>query len=259
MKFVDLAKKALRTVGAYGQGMPLNANDVSVAFDLANEMLDAWAAKRITIFQTLRVTTPVVANQGSPSNPYTVGIGGDIDIQRPLFISDANLSVNTTDPPFEIPLTILKDGEYAAIAIKAMSSAMATALYFNGKFDTTGADTGLGDLFLYPVPNGSYSMDLVLYVPTALREFADVDTTDYTFPPGYAQALHYQLALRCAGDFQRPLSPETMTLIRDTWKIVADSNAMSPNIRSDYGVPSVGSAYGLYNWRTGSNSRRGMT
>ncbi len=259
MKFVDLAKMALRTAGVSGQGMPLNPQDVRVAFDLCNEMLDAWAAKRITIFQTLRRTETVVANKGGPSDPYTVGLGGDIDIQRPLFLADANLIVQTTNPSFEIPLTVLKDSEYAAIAIKNMSSAMATAIYFNGKFDTTGPDTGLGDLFLYPVPNGSMSMQMALYVPTALREFADIDTTDYTFPPGYAQALHYQLALRVAADFQRPLSGETLTLVRDTWKVVADSNVMSPNIRSDYGVPSVGTSYGLYNWRTGSNSRRGMT
>lgn len=259
MKFVDLAKKVLRTVGVYGKGQPLNATDVRVVFDLANEMLDAWAAQRLTVFQTLRRVHTLVANKGGISDPYTIGLGGDIDIQRPGWIPNANLIVKTTNPYFEIPLTVLKDDEYDAIAIKDMASALATALYFNGKFDTSGPDTGLGDLYLYPVPNGGQPLDLALYIPTPLRGFADIDTTEYTFPPGYEQALHYQLVQRAAGDFQRELSAEVQTLIRDTFKVIADQNAQTPNIRSDYGVPGVGSAYGLYNWRTGSNSRRGMT
>ncbi|HON93081.1 MAG TPA: hypothetical protein PKZ07_16040 [Sedimentisphaerales bacterium] len=258
MKFVDLAKKTLRTVGVYGSGQPLNAIDVRVVFDLANEMLDAWAAQRLTVYQTLRITVPTLtAGKGGVSNPYTVGLGGDINIQRPGWISTANLIVKTTNPTLETPLAIFKPEEYAAIAIKDLASSLATGLYFDGAFATTGAKTGLGNLYLYPVPNGGQPLGLALYIPTPLRGFADIDATDYTFPPGYEQALHYQLVKRAAGDFQRDLSAEVQSLIVETFKVIADQNAQTPNISSDVGVPGMGSGYGLYNWRTGSNSRRG--
>lgn len=257
MKFNELGAKALRTIGVAGQGVGVSANNLKVAFEAANDMIDAWAAKRLTVFQTIRKVYPLVANKGGPLNPYTIGLGGDFDTPRPTWIPNANLNNLTTTPPFEYPMEVLKENEYAAIAIKDMASAQTTSLWFNGKFDTTGPAVGLGQIFLYPVPNGQTPCELVLYIPIPLMGFADQAQTDYTFPPGYAEALRYQLALRLASEFQKTLSPETLSLVTSTFALIEEANVPIPSIRSDFGLPGTGSAYGLYNWRTGTNSRRG--
>ncbi len=258
MKFIELGEKALRTVGAVGQGVPVSANDIEVAFEACQDMFDAWSAQRLTIFQTLRKVFPIVANQGGPDNPYTIGLGGDLDVPRPTWIPNANLQCLTTTPPFEYPLTVLKPNEYARTAIKGLASALATCLFFDGKWETeTGADQGLGDLFLYPVPNGEMDLELVLYLPYPMTGFADRADTDYTFPPGYAEALRYQLAKRLASEFQKPLSQETQQLIVDTFAVIQRNNVPIPNLRSDYGVAGTNAASGLYNWRTGTNTRLG--
>lgn len=252
MLFTDLARKSLRTIGAIGQGVTMSANDLDVAFEAANDMIDAWAAQRLTIFQTLRKVFPLIANQGSPTNPYTIGPGGDFNVPRPTFIAVATCQVLTTNPPFIIGLDILNyDYEYSNLSIPAMVSALPEAISYNGKFDTTGPDVGLGEIFIYPVPNGSQSCELVLMLPTPMTGFADKAVTDYTFPPGYKEALRYQLAKRLAVEFGKEMSAENQQLAIDTFAVIQRPNAPIPTLRSDYGIPGVGSGNSLWNWRTG--------
>jgi hypothetical protein len=257
--FADLARQSLRTIGAIGQGVTMSANDLQLAFEAANDMIDSWAAQRLTIFQVLLKTFPLVANQGSPDNPYTIGPGGDFDVPRPTFITTATMLVSTTSPPFKIVLDQLDDAEYGMLTIPGLLSALSEAYYYNGKFDTSGVDTGLGQFFLYPVPNGQQPVSLVLQLPTPMTGFADKTTTLYTFPFGYKEALRYQLAKRLAVEFGKTLSPSNEQLCIDTFAVIQRPNARMPNIRSDFGVPGVGATQGLYNWRTGSNTgRRGF-
>jgi hypothetical protein len=257
--FADLARKALRTCGAVGQGVSMSAADLDLAFMAANDMIDAWAAQRLTIFQVLLKTFPLVANQGSPTNPYTVGIGGDFNIARPTFINGATMQVLTTNPPFKISLTPLEDDEYANLTIPNLGSALSESFYYNGKFDTSGVSAGLGEFFLFPVPNGQQPVELVLQIPTAMGGFADKTTTLYQFPQGYAEALRYQLAKRLAIEFGKTLSPENQQLAIDTFAVIQRPNASIPSLRCDFGVPGAGATNGLYNWRVGANTgRRGF-
>lgn len=257
MKFEELGTKAMRTVNVIGQGFSPDPADMDVAFQACNDMIDAWAAKRLTVFQTLRKLFDLVPNKGSVINPYTIGPGGDFDVARPTWIPNAMLVVYTTTPPFEMALTVLTPDEYAGISIKDLASALANTLYFDGKFDTSGADVGLGNIFLYPVPNGQQPVKLALYLPIPMRGFADISTTDYTFPPGYAEALRYQLAMRLAAEFQKPVSPAIAQLARDSFAVIESANVPIPTLRCDWGIVGTNAASSLYNWRTGSSSRRG--
>lgn len=257
MKFVEMARQSMRAINAIGQGVQLQGNDVVVAFEVAQMMFDAWAAKRITIYQQLRYVFPLLANQGGPLNPYTIGLGGDFNVARPIWIPNANLNCLTTTPPFEYPLAIFLPDEYAQIAIKDMASAMATGIFFNGRYQNTGPDTGLGEVFLYPVPNGQMPLELVLYLPVPMNGFADIADTEYNFPPGYKEAIKYQLAKRLAAEFGKAWSAENENLAVEAFAIIQRDNVPIPNLRSDYGIPGTNAASGMYNWRTGTNSRRG--
>jgi hypothetical protein len=91
-------------------------------------------------------------------------------------------------------------------------------------------------------------------VPTPLTQFADLTTTDYTFPPGYAEALRYQLALRLAVEFGRPVSEELLALATATFGIIKRPNARAPLLRVDRGM--AGQSGGFYDWRLGTMERR---
>jgi hypothetical protein len=256
MTQADLIRKALRTINAFAGGEDVPPNDLAIGQEVSNDMLDAWAAIRLTIYQTLRNVYPMTAGKGSPSNPYTIGPGGDLNQVRPLWIPNANVLNRSVTPNFEMPLNILKDDAYFRTSIKVLTSSLCTDLYYNSKFDTSGAAVGLGQIFLYPVPDGTYALSLVLYIPTPLTQFVDLATTDYTFPPGYAEALRYQLAIRLAVEFGRPISPELAELARTTFGVIQRPNARAPLLRVDRGMAGLASG-SFYNWRTGSNDRRG--
>jgi hypothetical protein len=255
MKFTELGTKALRTIGAIGQGITASAYDITVAFEACQDMMDAFAAQRLTVFQTRREVTPIVANQGSIANPYTVGVGGDIDIFRPTWIAAANYQILDTTPALEGPLAIYTPQDWARVSLKNMTAELPQGLFYDGQFPTSGVDVGLGNLYLYPVPDGTMSLELVLYIPYPFTGFADIATTDYTFPPGYAEALRYQLAKRLATEYRKQLTQETQQLVVDTFAVLQRPNVPMPILQADWGVPGVGNAYGLYNWRTGTGGQ----
>lgn len=257
----ELCTKALRTIGVVGQATKATPYDLDTAFETANEMLDGWAAVRLTIFQNLRYSYPLTPGRGGPftgsgTGPYTIGPGGDFDQVRPLWIPNAELEITNTQPnPYEIPLYVMGEDEWARVSIKSLASSLANSLYYNGRFDTHGVGTGLGEIYLWPVPNGAQSVALVLYSPVPLTEFADLNATDYFFPPGYKEALKWQLALRLCDPFGRPATPTLTDMATKTFAVIQRPNVHMPILQSDIGQ---GRTTGLYDWRTGSSSRRGI-
>lgn len=250
MKFVDLGTKALRLVKAAGQGVPASQADLQIAFEACQDMFDAWAIDRLTVYRTLRTTVAVVAGKGSPSNPYTVGTGGNIDIPRPTWLPNAGIEWTDQTPAMERPIDIVDSHEWSKVPMKALSSALPQRLHYDGEFETSGASVGLGHIFLHPVPNGDRPLNLVLYLPTPMSGFADIGTTEYTFPPGYAEALKYQLAKRLAVEFDKSLSPDAQQLAIESFAVIKRPNAKIPNLRADYGLPRSSGAY--YDWRNGT-------
>lgn len=250
----DLTLKALRAIGLYGPGEPLKPEDAQIGFDTANDMIDGWAAVRLTIFQTGRNIFPLVAGKGSPTNPYTIGAGGNFNMVRPLWIPNATIQVATTNPPFEYPLGVSDDYEYARTAIKALTSGLPRVLYFDTAFPTSGVSVGLGNIILFPVPNGTEPISLVLYAPIPLTQLADQNITQYTFPPGYAEALKYQLALRLTTVYGIPLDPVVTEMAKQSFAIIKRPNVKIPGLRCD---PALTARGGYYDWRMGTSRRRG--
>jgi hypothetical protein len=256
VKFEYFATRSLRAIGACGQGIDPTPELMQYALQAFNDMIDTWAVDRLTVFQSLLREFDLVANQGSVDNPYTIGIGGDFNIARPTWITDANLLVKTTTPYYEYQLEILKPGEWNAIGMKNLAGGLANSLYFDGKFDTSGGSVGLGRIYLNPVPNGTLPLGIRLYIPTPMDGFADIDQTSYLFPPGYRETLVYQGMKRLAIDLGKPLTADQQAMATDSFRLIKDANVQSPNIRSDVGLP--GSRGGsLYNWRTGTNTPSG--
>jgi hypothetical protein len=182
----DFVTGALRLLGV------VNAIDTPEPEDLVqggivlNEMIDEWATQRRTIYTTTRHVHNLVANQAS----YTIGVGGEFNQPRPLWIPHwALMPTPAVTPQQEIPYGRALDlEEYRRIPIKSTTSAYPNRIYYDA-----GWTAGLGTVKVYPVPDSS-TPDIVLYTPTALTEFADA-TTDYTFPPGYRKAIRTKLTL----------------------------------------------------------------
>lgn len=182
---------ALRTLGVYQPGQLLSADDGVLGRQMLAELIDSWNTQALTVLVQDRHVYTLVAGKGDPSNPYTIGPGGDFDTgaqPRPTVIRTANLLLNTTSPyPTEIPLAILTDDQYAANPIKTIQNQQPQSLYYQ-------ASVPLGTIQLWNVPNTSANQ-LVLYTDQLTPQFVGASTV-YDCPPGYAEAFRLSLAVK---------------------------------------------------------------
>lgn len=182
----DFVTGAMRLLGVINAIDTPEPEDLAQGLTVLNEMIDEWGTQRRTVYTTTRNVHNLVANQAS----YTIGVGGDFNQARPLWIPSWGLiplpaAAKPQEIPYGRPLGL---EEYSRIPIKTTASAYPNRIYYDA-----GWTAGLGTVKVYPVPDSS-TPDLVLYTPTALTEFAD-GTTNYTFPPGYRKAIRTKLTL----------------------------------------------------------------
>ena len=236
----ELIGRTLRTIGVLASGETATSNEAADAFTILNNMVDTWGTERLTIYTVARTAFNLTAS----TQDYTIGSGGTFNIVRPVWIVAASIIPDrgaSSAQLVELPITnALTVKEWQQIGIKGTTSSYPTAFYY----DKTWA-AGLGQISVWPVPDNS-NAQLVLYTPTALTQFTD-PTTAYTFPPGYEEALRYQLALRLAPEFGVDLSPDVRLLASQTFANIKRANT-SPDV---LGIdPALRAEGGRYNWRT---------
>lgn len=236
----DLIERSLKTIGVLASGETASGADASDAFTILNNMVDTWATQRLTIFTTARTAF----NLTSSVQDYTIGTGGTFNIVRPLWIVAASIIPDrnaSADQKVELPISAAMNiRQWQDVAIKGTTSTFPTEFFYDKNWTA-----GLATISVWPIPRNS-DCQLVLYTPTALSQFAD-RTTNYTFPPGYEEAMRYQLALRLAPEFGRQLPPEVVLLADETLGNVKRTNVNDEELSTDVALMAHG---GRYDWRT---------
>lgn len=192
----NLIADTLVDIGVLAVGETPPANEEAFAFRKFNRMIDTLKTERLAIFTITRTTKALTASDGE----YTVGDGGDINIDRPVYIDHVNLLDTTPDPDAETPLLEMTDEEYQVLTNKAQEADRPSHWYYN---PTHGANAR-GTLTLWPAPTGSYS--IAIYVPTAVDEFTAL-TDVISLPPGYREMLSSNLALQLYPSYRIPPDP----------------------------------------------------
>jgi hypothetical protein len=235
--------RAMRLIGALGATETPQAEDVNDGLASLNEFVSTLATQRLTIFQVDRVVVPLTADQPS----YTIGPGGDIDRPRPHTIENVGLVLDRTQAdPVELNLgPPMADIEWQGTQIKDLAGSYPSAAYFDHAFTTP---AGLARVFVYPVPNQS-SSDLVLYIPRAMSQFADLDT-DYALPDGYARMLRYNLAVEIAPEYDVPVPPRVEEVAASSLAAIKRANFRPRPAGLDPALFANG--VGRFNIRTGA-------
>ncbi len=243
---LDLITDALQEIGSIGAGETPNSNDAALGLSRLNQMIGSWSLQPATIPVTAREVFDLVANQGGPDNPYTIGPGGDFDTTRPNSLYAVSVLQNGgTSSEVEIPRALFTVDAYAVNQVKQLTNTFFTDCYYIPSF----AD-GFGTIILWPIPT-STDYQLVLYLQKQLDTFADL-ATNYDLPPGCQEALLYNLAVRLCKPFGRPVDPETTRMARQTLAIFKRGNLQVSDMPTDIALTSTG-RYG-YNIKTGTGS-----
>lgn len=231
---VDIISSALRLVGVLGSGETASDAEASDAFLVLNDMLDGWNAERLMIFSVAMSEFPLTAGKQT----YTFGPSGDFNLSfRPAKIQRYGI-VNLNNPaqPLELPLEMLTTEQWAGVPVKQISSTLPTKIYDDQAFP-------LRNLSFWPYPQ--IQVNLRAYYWQPLSQFSDL-TTKQTFPPGYPEALRYNLAVRLAPEFGAPLSPQVAELAATTKGKIKRMNSPLVDVMCDPAIARQNQY--IYNW-----------
>lgn len=208
--YQNMVDGALRIVGRLGSGDSPTSTENTDYLLVVKEMLDAWSAKLGPIFfETLETLT---WTGGAAS--MTIGTGGAFNTPRPQSVRQANYrDVSGNDYP---PLDLITLERYQAIFQKTLSSQIPLQLAYNPAFSSS-----LGTFYIWPVPASNWTFELLSLKPFTLPS-ALSDTV--TLPPGFEEALRWNLVLRLAPENGYEPTPFQMQMAKESlWNLERNS------------------------------------
>ena len=203
---------------------------------MLNRWLDQKAAERLQIYEVRRTTWTIVANDGV----YLVGVGplGRVPIERPIFVNQIQFVDTSMNPDLELPLTLLTDDMFAAIAMKDFASTYPQAAYFNPTYP-------FATITFWPIPTSSTLLG-VIYAANAVLQLADLDAT-ISMPPGYELMLVKNLAVQLAPSYERQVNSMLLEQAREAVAIVKRANKRLDDLVIDRAALVQGNRWGFYN------------
>jgi hypothetical protein len=205
---MQLATAVLRRINVVQSGEDPTPEDAEDFLERFNDFIDSVCAlERLLIYQIGRTTFTITSAKGTPTNPYTVGTGGDVDMVRPIFIDRVSYLNNAISPPLELPIQPLTEDGYQSIPQKTLTSTLPYAWWYNATL-TSGL---YGSLHLYMIPTQS-NLQGVVYAASAVTRFGSLSDT-IALPPGYNRFLRDGMALECWPEWREsvPVDPMLMS------------------------------------------------
>lgn len=222
----DIISAALRKVGVISlqAGESPTSAMASAGLDDLNMMLKYWSTRRFV----LRAATLLGGyNLTASDRDYSIGSGGDFDTTCPL---DILATYYRDSNSYDYPLRILTRQEYDGYVDKAVTTGQPQCLFFEP--GATQQATRTGTVYIYPVPDSADTYTLYMRALVPLTSFAGL-TTDYDLPDEYLEAVVYNLAVRVAPDYGRPISAETAAIAANSFETILRLNVPRMVARTD--------------------------
>ncbi len=239
---LQLISPAFRVLNVFQLGETIPTADATDALGFLNRWIGQLSQQTIPV--VAREVFDTVANQGGPSNPYTIGDGGDLDTARPpnqASLKGAGiLQFPGQSNEVEIPRGILTDDAWEAIQVKTLTNSMFTNVYYNPTYEDD-----FGTINLWPIPDNA-DYDLVLYLAKPLVEFADLSTTTYFFPPGVEKAIVDNLVLELAEPWGAQISPKMEQRALVSLQTFKRTNTKLTDVMNDYPCNNRKFGYNIY-------------
>lgn len=238
MTGLTIIKDALQILNVLAAQENPSGDDSEHARVVLNYMLDQWTLENLIVMYTLNETFNLVSGTSS----YTIGpsASAKFNTTRPVKITQAFVR----DGTYDTPLAIIGNTEFQDISAKS-TSGTPTHLNYTATIVEPAAELtpSCGTIRLWPVPDDS-SLDIGL---SQFKQFTNVTTITSTvyFPPGYASALGWNLALELAPRFGKQPTDLIVAKARETKANIKRLNMEDVVLVNDY--PASGSSGGKYN------------
>lgn len=218
---LDLIKSALRKINSYQPGEEIASQDANDALEVLNDMLDSWSTDEAYVYASPEVLLQFTANQFK----YTIGAGGDFNVQRPLRITSAYTRFSGLDFLIDVELD---EERYNSILLKTQPAPWPLVLWYNPTYP-------LGTLNFYPAP--SDAGELHLFTTAIFTQFASL-TQVVNLPQGYSRAIKWALARELCAEYGMAMSDSVRENSMDAVVKIKSLNQMpTPVSRIDDMLP----------------------
>lgn len=237
----DIIRRALKLCGVLAAGETPSAADADDAFDVLNTMLDRWKAERLTCYQV----NPYDFQIPDATASVTIGPTGtwQITTGAPVWIEAASAVQNygVANEEFEMPIEVYTPQRWATyVTMKTMTNSLPIGIYYQRSAPN-------GTINIWPVLTVD-DVYMRLYCAVPLSQFTS-KTLPVSLPPGYEEALMYNLARRLAPMFGRALDPEILDIANSSMGVIKASNENMDELLLDPAIAPA--AAGAWNYRTG--------
>jgi hypothetical protein len=195
--------RALRIVGAIGQGETPSSTAVTEAAEALNDLVKEWETDGMPLWAVTNSSLTPIAGTAA----YTVGIGLTTNIPAPLKIIQAWGRVTASG--LDTPILVITRQEYTMLGNKTSSGAV-SQLWYNPPGGIAATES-VGTITLYPTPDTNYATYNTVNF-NYQRPFMDFDSsTDVPdFPQYWYNAVKWGLADQLAYEYGVGLSERAM-------------------------------------------------
>jgi len=219
----DAIETSLRLIGVLASGETASSSEANDAFSSLNRMIKNWSIEGFLVFKVVREVFTLAIGQQT----RTMGTGGNFNTTRPTKILYAGSIQNDV----EFPVRIYNAQQWSEIALKTTQSSLPEVIYPEGTYP-------LETINIWPVP--SEANQIALYSLKELSEFTSL-SEEISLPPGYEDAIIYNLAKRLAAEYGRPLRDDVALEAMQLKANLKRQNTRASYMRSD--------AFGLNEFR----------
>jgi hypothetical protein len=230
----DICTSALLKARVTGVGNEADAEQISRALSLLNDMLALWSSQRWLTYHLLDFA---VVSTGAQS--YSIGPGGDINVTaRPDRIESAYVRIlNQGGLPVDYPLTpILAREDYSRVALKTLVSQPDSYFY--------DSDFPLGKIYPLPIPRAAI-YELHVTTRVIMPQLATA-ATDIALPPEYNHAIKWNLAVLIRAEWGYPEDKKISQIAQNGLNVVRSSNVQVPTLQMPAGLSRSGGGYNFY-------------
>jgi hypothetical protein len=195
-------------LGVIASGATPSGNQLADGLTAINGMLESWRTKKLYAYAEVNSSLTLVSSQQS----YSVGVGGNLNITRPVQFEDAYITQSNVDSP----VRLIDQMTWDSIPDKTVTSPIVQYAFYNPTM--TGS---LGTLLVYPTPNAANVLHLISWI--VLDSLSAVGDT-VLLPPGYDRAISSNLAIELAPEYRIDPSENLKAIARESKAAIKGMN-----------------------------------
>ena len=204
---LELIRSALNVTNILFDGEDPDANTGKAARLQLNSMLDSWTADKLAIYAERNDIFTLVPGTAT----YTVGPTGAWVMPRPVEITAAQTRYTSIN---EQPLQIVSNDSYNQIRTKGITNSVQYVMGFLPSYPNASVS-------FYPTPSAANPVRVTSKVQfdsaTSMTQIIDL-------PPGYQEAIIYNLAYRIATSMNKPMSDAALDMATRSLALIKSNN-----------------------------------